>query len=457
VIEYRDFLKRKMVEYEDFGFEASVSNDLLFPWQRAVTEWALKKGKSALFLDTGLGKTAIQLQWAQEIVASGRGDVIILAPLAVSQQTVREGVKFGIDVNLCKEPEDVRPGINITNYERVDRFNVSRFVGVVLDESSILKSFSGVVKNRLMQYFRGTDFKLACTATPSPNDHMEILNHADFLDIMRSSEALAIWFINDSMNMGSYRLKGHGKADFWRWVSSWAVGMTTPADIGYDDTGYQLPQLTEREIIVDVDESIETGGELIRNPDMSATGYHREKRITAPARVEKVAGLVNGDSEQWAVWCETNDEATQLKAAIPDAVEIRGSDTAEKKERAAMDFIDGNIRVLISKPSIFGFGLNFQQCHNVAFCGLSYSYEDYYQAVRRFYRFGQQKPVNVWIVIAKTERNVLSIVHQKMSRHADMQQSMVNEIGNSGVERKKYALDYPINESMEVPRWLKSV
>jgi len=379
--DYREFLKQKIVEHIDHGFTATVRNEKLFDWQRAVTEWALKKGKAALFLDTGLGKTAIQLQWAHEIVASGRGDVLILAPLAVSQQTVREGVKFGIDVNLCREPEDVRPGINITNYERVDRFDVARFSGVVLDESSILKSFSGVVKNRLMQSFKGTDYKLACTATPSPNDHMEILNHADFLDVMRSSEALAIWFINDSMNMGSYKLKGHAKADFWRWVSSWAVGMTTPADIGYQADGYKLPTLTEKEIIVDVDESIETNGELIRNPDMSA--------------------LVNASDEQWAVWCETNDEATQLKQAIPGAVEIRGSDSAEKKERAAMDFIDGNIRVLISKPSIFGFGLNFQQCHNVAFCGLSYSYEDYYQAVRRFYRFGQQRPVNVYIVSAK--------------------------------------------------------
>jgi hypothetical protein len=452
--DYREFLKQKIVEHIDRGFTTTVGNEKLFDWQRAVTEWALKKGKAALFLDTGLGKTAIQLQWAHEIVASGRGDVLILAPLAVSQQTVREGLKFGIDVNLCREPDDVRPGINITNYERIDRFDASRFVGVVLDESSILKSFSGVVKNRLMQSFKGTDYKLACTATPSPNDHMEILNHAEFLDVMRSSEALAIWFINDTMNMGSYKLKGHAKADFWRWVSSWAVGMTTPADIGYEASGYKLPTLTEKEIIVDVDESIETNGELIRNPDMSATGYHKEKRLTAPARVEEVAQLVNGSDEQWAVWCETNDEATRLKQSIPGAVEIRGSDSAEKKERAAMDFIDGNIRVLISKPSIFGFGLNFQQCHNVAFCGLSYSYEDYYQAVRRFYRFGQQRPVNVYIVIAKTERNVLSIVRQKMSRHADMQASMVNEIGNEDVARKKYALDYPINETMEVPAWM---
>ncbi len=453
---YQEFLRQKVVTHSEHGFDTKVGNDLLFRWQRAVTEWAVKKGKAALFLDTGLGKTAIQLQWAAEIVKAGHGDVIVVAPLAVSQQTVREGRKFGIEVNLCREPEDVRPGINITNYERIDRFDVTDFAGVVLDESSILKSFSGVVKNRLMQSFRDTRFKLAATATPSPNDHMEILNHADFLDVMRSSEALAIWFINDTMNMGSYKLKGHAKKDFWRWVSSWAVGMQTPADIGYDDEGYKLPSLTEKEIIVDVDESVHTEGELIRNPDMSATGYHREKRITAPARVAEVAKLVNGDSEQWAVWCETNEEADLLRASIPDAVEIRGSHTADRKEQAAMDFVDGSIRVLVSKPSIFGFGLNFQNCHNVAFCGLSYSYEDYYQAIRRFYRFGQQKPVNVWIVIAKTERNVLSVVRQKMSRHADMKEHMVNEIGNENIGRRKYALDYPINNTLEVPRWLKS-
>ena len=451
---YRDFLERKVVVHEDNGFTAHVDNDKLFDWQRAVVEWSLKKGKAGLFLDTGLGKTAIQLQWAHEIVSSGRGDVLIVAPLAVSSQTVREAAKFDIPITHCREPEDVQPGINITNYERVDRFDASIFAGVVLDESSILKSFQGIVKNRIMSTFKQTPFKLACTATPSPNDHMEILNHAEFLDVMRSSEALAIWFINDSMNMGSYKLKGHAKDDFWRWVSSWAVGMTTPEDIGYPRGGYDLPTLTEKEIVVDVDESIETKGELIRNPDMSATGYHREKRITAPARIEKVAELVNGSTEQWAVWCETNDEASQLKHAIPEATEIRGSDSSDKKERAALDFIDGKVRVLISKPSIFGFGLNFQQCHNVAFCGLSYSYEDYYQAVRRFYRFGQQRPVNVYIVIAKTERNVLSLVRQKMHRHADMKEHMVNEIGSYNTERRKYALEYPVNAQLEVPKWL---
>lgn len=455
-MQYADFLRRKLVEHGESGFECVVDNDRLFEWQRAVVEWAVRKGKAALFLDTGLGKTAIQLQWAHEIVKAGKGDVLVVAPLAVSQQSVREGAKFGIPVTHCREPEDVRPGISITNYERIEKFDLSRFAGVVLDESSILKSFMGKTKRTLVDAFRDTPYKLASTATPSPNDHMEILNHAEFLDVMRSSEALAIWFINDTMNMGSYKLKGHAKADFWRWVSSWAVGMTTPADIGYPADGYKLPTLTEREILVDVDESIDAGQELFRHPDMSATAYNREKRLTAPDRVVEVARLVNSDDEQWVVWCELNEEADLLKAALPGAVEVRGSDSSDRKEESALAFIDGTIRVLISKPSIFGFGLNFQNCHNVAFCGLSYSYETYYQAVRRFYRFGQQRPVNVWIVIGKTEENVLAIVRGKMRRHADMKASMVNEIGAESVARKVYALDYPINSTMEVPSWLKS-
>lgn len=453
-MEYRDFLQRKVVEHIDHGFTATVDNPKLFEWQREVCRWALKKGKAALFLDTGLGKTAIQLQWAWEVHNHHRGDVLIVAPLAVSQQTVREGIKFDVPVNICKEQSDVVTGVNITNYERLDKFDTSQFVGVVLDESSILKAYSGVTKNKIMSQFRSTPFKLCATATPSPNDHMEILNHADFLDVMRSSEALAIWFINDSMNMGTYKLKGHAKEDFWRWVSSWAVGMQSPADIGYPVEGYVLPTMIEREIIVDVDETEEAGEFLIRNPDMSATGYHREKRITAPDRVQAVSALVNSDADQWAVWCETNDEADQLRKAIPDATEIRGSDKPEKKERAALDFIDGEIRVLISKPSIFGFGLNFQHCHKVAFCGLSYSYEDYYQAVRRFYRFGQERQVEVYIVIAKTEKNVLAIVREKMSRHADMKSSMINEIGREDVERRGYALDFPRNEGMRIAKWM---
>lgn len=455
--EYLSFLRGKRIEVEPVGFDADEVMPGLFDWQESVVRWAIRKGRAALFLDTGLGKTACQLAWADAVRRHCRMPVLIVAPLAVSQQTIREGRKFGLTVRYAKSSEDIDTAsdfLYVTNYERVDRFDPGVFSGVVLDESSILKSFMGKTKRALVGMFENTAYKLACTATPSPNDHMEILNQAEWLGIMDPPKALSIWFINDTMNFGTYRLKGYAADDFFRWLSSWAVGIHTPSQIGYSDDGYILPCMTVHEHIVTVDETESSGDYLFRFADMSATGYNREKRLTMADRVQKVAEIVAGENGQWLVWCELNDESAALKQSIPDAVEIKGSDLAERKEQAAIDFIDGKIRVLISKASIFGYGLNFQNCHNVAFCGLSYSYENYYQAVRRVWRFGQQHEVSVHVVIAHTERNTLAVVTRKRDTHDYFRTHFVNELSTEEY-RRRYRLDYDRNHNMRLPAFMK--
>lgn len=433
-------------------------NPMLFDWQKDVDRWLIKKGKAAAFEDCGLGKTAQQLEWAKQVCARTGENVLILAPLAVSPQTVREGVKFGAPVSVCRSQADVRPGISITNYERLDKFDTGSFAGVVLDESSILKAYTGKTKQQIIDAFRDTPYKLACTATPAPNDHMELLNHAEFLGVMKSSEALSIWFINDSKSSGTYRLKGHAVKSFWEWVSTWAVCVSSPADIGYPGDGYKLPPLNVVEEIVHVSELDPTFQDgFIRHIDASATGFHKEKRHTAPMRARRTADIVSGSKEQFVIWCETNYEADLLKGLIPGAVEVRGNDSSEAKEQAAIDFIDGRTRVLISKPSIFGFGLNFQNCHNTVFCGLDYSYESYYQAVRRFWRFGQESAVNVYVVIGSTEKQILDTLRRKETQQEEMKRNMygsLKQIQTDAIQGKRFklTLEPPV---IHLPRWLK--
>ena len=297
--------------------------------------------------------------------------------------------------------------------------------GALVHNSSALKNYSGATKKLLTAMFAGMQYKLCCTATPSPNDHMEILNHASYLDVMQSHEALAIWFINDSMNMGTYRLKNHAVKDFWKWVSSWAVSLSKPSDLGYEDNGFNLPPLNVVKHLIDIDIVDGRGdGELFRNPDLNATGYHREKRYTSKERAIKTAEIVNSTDELYCIWCDTNYDGDELKKTIPEAVEVRGNHSIDYKERVSRDFSEGKIRVLISKPSIFGFGLNFQICHNVIFCGLSYSYESYYQATRRFWRFGQKKQVNVDIIIGESEKAILDVILTKEEKYHELKSNM---------------------------------
>lgn len=426
---YEELISKKVKKPLAHGFEpVRPINAKLFPWQKLIVEWAIRQGRCALFEDCGLGKTLQQLEWAWQVAEYTKGSVLILCPLAVAAQTVAEAEKFGFPkVNHIHQPEELTgSGVFITNYERLELFKhvIPNVSGVVLDESSILKSFMGKTRIALTSAFSQTPYRLSCTATPAPNDYMEFGQQAEFLGVMDSNEMLSRFFINDTMNFGTYRLKGHARGEFWKWVSTWAACVSKPSDIGFADEGFELPPLKIHSHIVAVDQTHGRGDELFRNASLSATNIHREMRVTCPARVAKCAELVNSSAESWVVWCNTNQEADELKAAIPDAIEVRGNDKPEHKESKLGKFTRGEARVIITKPSIAGYGLNWQHCGNHAFVGLSYSFEDFYQAMRRGYRFGRVGDFNCHIIQADTETSVAAVVRQKMQQHEEMRNEM---------------------------------
>jgi len=453
-VSYAEFLQRKLVAVKPAGFEPKPFTAPLFHYQRDVAAFVLQQGRSAQFLDTGLGKTAVGLEWAKQVSEHVNGPVLVLTPLAVAQQTKREGEKFGIETRVVRDQSEVRPGINICNYERLQRLDPSAFVGVILDESSILKSFMGKTKQRLIEAFANTPYRLCQTATPAPNDYMELGNHADFLGVMPSNEMLSRWFINDTMNFGNYRLKGHAIGPFWDWVASWARCASRPSDLGHSDDGFQLPELDIQQHVIDVDMTTDAEGELFRRVEMSATNLHREKRRTVGARAHRVADLVNASADAWIVWCDTDYEADALSAIIPGAVEVRGSDPMESKEDRLLAFTLGNERVIITKPSIAGFGLNWQHCHNMAFVGVSYSYESFYQAVRRCWRFGQAKPVNAHIVMAQTEGAIWSVVTAKADAHSGMKDEMRDAMLRAQGASSAIKTPYIATHKARLPEWL---
>ncbi len=447
--DYAAFLKSKEVRAPVYGFDVreSALNPKLFPFQRKIVKWALHKGRAAVFAGTGLGKTAISLEWASAVVdyamTLGQGPfpsrVLVLAPLAVAPQTVREGAKFGIKVTQVREQSEVGgAGIYVTNYEMLDKFDPGQFVGVVLDESSILKNFMGKTKQALLDAFSETPFRLACTATPAPNDHLELGNHAAFLGVMASNEMIARWFVNDPMEAGSYKLKGHAADSFWAWVHSWAVSCEKPSDLGFPDDGYVLPPLRMIERIVAADATTDVpDGFLLRTGSLSATSLHKEARLTTDLRAAEVAAIVEAEAgERWLVLCNTDYEADALMAVLVGAVEVRGSMKREEKEERLDAFQRGEIAILVSKARIAGFGLNFQVCARVAFVGLSYSYEQLYQAIRRCWRFGQARPVDAYIVRADTEGQVLAAVQEKAAKHEEMKRAM-----NDAMRREQLRAD----------------
>ncbi len=455
-MDYQQFISKKSVRHRPAGFAPGPVNDILFDWQQHTVKTCIERGSSAIFAECGLGKTFMQLEFGRQVNEHASAPVMILAPLGVAHQTVREGAKLGLDVTYCRDQADVTNGINVTNYERLQKFDFSIFAGVIPDESSILKSYAGTTKRRLVEIFKYTPYKCCCTATPSPNDHMEILNQAAFLGVMEANEALSIWFINDTTQMGTYRLKKHAVNDFWEWVCSWAVCITKPSDLGdYSDDGFILPPLNEQLHTVAVDATPSTG--LFHLPDLSATGFHKEKRRTAPARARLTAEIVSGISGPVMVWCDTNYEADLLRDLIPTAVEVRGQDKPETKERATLDFLDGNIRVLIAKPEMFGYGLNFQHCADTVFCGLDFSFESYYQAVRRFWRFGQPNPVNVHVVLGEGERQILEVVQRKRADHEEMQRQMSAAVRRIQAGQQTRLQIYNPTKRMVLPQWLRSV
>ena len=452
---YAEFLEQKATVVEDSGFNAEELNGNLFDFQRDIVAWALRKGKAALFEDTGLGKTIQQLSWADAVAKHENGSVLILAPLAVGKQTANEAEKFGIKAKLCESDDDVESGINITNYEKLHKFNTDRFCGVVLDESSILKSYSGKTTNDLIRRFRNTKYKLACTATPSPNDFTELGNHAEFLNVMTMNEMLSMFFINDSSNGIGWRLKRHSVKEFFKWIAEWAIMIKSPSDLGFDGTKYILPKLNIHTIITETETP---EGQLFAMPAETLQERRQARKDSLTLRVEKTKEIVNSESSQALVWCNYNDESEALKKAISGSYEIKGSDTDQHKENGMLGFSDGNIHILVSKPSICGFGMNWQNCHRIIFCGLSDSYEQFYQAIRRCWRFGQKHEVDVYVVIGDAETSILNNIKRKQDNHDLMSVEMLKTI-NTVTKEKLYNMrfeksNYKPQEQMNIPRWL---
>lgn len=446
--EYEDFLANKLVTAETYGMDVNEADlhPYLFDWQRRIVAWSLRKGRSAVFLDTGLGKTLVSLEWARHVP----GRVLILAPLAVAPQTVREGRKIGLTAVYCRSQEeaDAAPAgaIIVTNYEMLGAFDASVFAGVVCDESSIMKNQTGKIRNALVTAFAETPYRLACTATPAPNDHVELGNHAEFLGVMEVSEMLSRWFKHDSGNTSVYRLKRHAQQDFWRWVASWAVCASKPSDLGdYSDEGFILPPLTMEFHPVDDGGRSHEAGRLFHDGTLSATEMWSDKAETAEARCKEAAVIVaNRPDVPWIVWCETNIEADYLKRFIPEATEVRGSETLEAKERKLDAFSSGTARIIVSKPRIAGAGLNWQHCSDMVFVGLSYSWERLYQAIRRCYRFGQTRPVTAHLISADSEAGIIASVQRKAEEHEGMVRAMVQATHRYGLGSEKRATELEV-------------
>lgn len=456
-MDYREFIAAKTPKVKPRGFDAVVEGDHLWDWQRECVAWACKLGRAALFEDTGLGKTRQQLEWARQVHQHTGGRVLILAPLAVGAQTVEEAGKIGLSGSIAQvqEPDDSDAPIIVTNYDRVRNFPPGDFVGVVLDESSILKSYMGATKRYLLSAFADTPYRLACTATPAPNDYLELGNHAEFLGVMSSHQMISRWFISDQKEAGSYRLKGHAVTPFWDWVTSWARCVGKPSDIGdYSDEGYVLPELRTVLEPVAVDVRDETQAELFRQPALSATGLHKERRRTCEDRAQRVADIVQSwGSEPCVVWCETNYDAEAVMARLPGAVEVSGSMSSNAKRDRLLGFSRGDFQVLVTKPKIAGFGMNWQHCARTVFNGPSYSYEMLYQAIRRFWRFGQVREVEARIVLAATEQAVWFTLERKREDHERMKVEMFRAARRA---QHKHAerIGYTASHRARLPSWL---
>lgn len=416
---YAEFIARKIISDQPTGFliKPEDIHDSLFGFQSFIVQWAIKRGRAAIFAGTGLGKTRMQVEWARLVAESQEKPVIIVCPLAVARQTIGEAKKIGVEIVYCKKADDFHAlkaaRIIITNYERVDGFHTDWFSGVVLDESSILKSLNGKVRNKLIKKFSKIPFRLSCTATPSPNDHVEILNQAHFLGVMPLRESFATFFFYSSGKKGEtsiHKLKPHGVEEFWKWVASWAVFINHPRDLGDDTPGYDLPDLIFHQ------EKLASNFEDVKG----LSGRNLVRRETVQERCEKAAEIANSHDEPIIIWCHRNDESATLARLIPGATEIKGSDKPEKKEKAFHDFVTGKIRVLVTKPSIAGFGLNWQHCARAIFVGLSDSFEAYYQAIRRAWRFGQLKNVHVHLVYVDAEGPVIENLKRKEGKMKEM-------------------------------------
>lgn len=458
---YLEFVSRKLSLSPPTGLSVlpSLPSSDYKPHQQALTKWALRRGRAAIFADTGLGKTRMELAWADAVSRYLDEPVLILTPLAVAAQAVREAEMLGMDLNHCRSDSDVRAGLNVINYDRLHLIDPEKFSGVVLDESSIIKHHDTKTLARLLEMFAGTPFKLCATATPAPNDWTELGTHAEFLGICSRTEMLAEYFVHDGAETQVWRLKGHARDVFWRWVSSWGAMVRRPSDLGYDDSGYILPPLHVHEHIVDSQMDAQDG-KLFALEASSLSERRDARKASLMERVSACSAAVNARDEQELIWCDLNAESEALTKAIDGAVEIRGSHDADYKERVLLDFAAGNIKRLVTKSSIAGWGMNFQKCARQSFVGLTDSYEAYYQAVRRSWRFGQTRPVHVDIYASAYEGSVLANIRRKEADAAAMAESLSRETGEAvresvfGVQRQTNP--YNANSAIKSPGWLTS-
>lgn len=451
---YAEFLSKKSQLDSGDGFDPVFMPDFLFDFQRHIVEWSLRKGRAAIFADCGLGKTPMELVWAENVVRKTNSNVLIITALAVGAQMVQEAIKFDIEVHRSHDGT-AHKGITVTNYEQLHKFNADDFVGVVCDESSIIKNYAGTRRGEITQFMRKVPYRLLATATAAPNDYLELGTSSEALGYLGHMDMLARFFKNDLNNSASgrmrgevikWRFKGHAELAFWKWICSWGRAIRKPSDLGFDDTRFILPPMVEEEHLIEVNSLAE--GMLFALPAVGLKEQREERRRTVTERCEKIASLVN-TGEQALVWCHLNEEGDVLEKMIPDAVQVSGKDSDEAKEERLLSFANGESRVLITKAKIAGFGMNFQRCHHVT-CFPSHSFEQYYQSVRRCWRFGQQNPVHVDIVTTEGERGVLKNLQRKSIQADRMFSNLVAEMNASmAIERAK-----DFTNTQRVPSWL---
>lgn len=453
--DYVAFLAGKAPKSIPCGVDPGPMNDVLFDYQRAATAFCIKQGRAALFLDTGLGKTICELEFATQCAAASNGMALLLTPLAVARQIEREAARFGYNARVIREMDEAKPGINICNYDRLDKLDPGAFGCVVLDESSILKNFSGKTTRALIEQFANTPYRLCASATPAPNDHVELGTHAEFLGIMPQSDMLIRWFINDSNDTGTWRLKGHARASFWDWMSSWAIMATSPADLGFDGSRHVLPPMNVHRHRA-IGEVKPMDGALFM-ADVSATNMYEVKRQTTQARADAVAALIAAEpDENWVIWCDTDIESASLASILPDAVEVRGSLDPDKKEARIASFSESLKKQIITKSGITGLGLNWQHAARMVFVGRSFSYEAWYQAVRRCWRFGQTRPVDVHIIVAEGEDQIGRVIDRKAAAHADMKAEMIAASRRNVMASSSMRVKYNPTYQGRMPKWLVS-
>lgn len=453
---YAEFLARKAPRAESSGFEPGPHVPHLFDFQQHCVDFAARQGRAGLYLDTGLGKTRCELEWSWQCLlnSAGSSKALILTPLAVAKQMEREGRELGYDCRVIRDQSEAKAGINICNYDRLDKIDVDDFGAAALDESSILKSFGGKTAESIIGLFKHHRFRLSATATPAPNDHMELGQQASFLGIMPANEMLMRWFINDTKEASQkWRLKGHAHDDFWNWMASWSRMAQSPTDMGFDGSRYVLPPLEIIRHRSDAIVSAKDGGLFAMA--VSATNMHDIKRQTAASRADTMA-LVSDNADAFIAWCDTDYEADELKVRMPDAVEVRGSMRIEQKEENLEAFSLGQVRRIITKPSVAGYGLNWQHCSNMGFTGRSFSYEAWYQAVRRSWRFGQTKPVKVHIAVADGEDQIGRVIDRKAADHDKMKEAMVKAMRRAVHRDAAIKVQYNPTHEGKAPSWLTS-